>query len=171
MTTATSRDERLTRRIENLYTTDPQFRAATPSPEVTVAAHRPGLRLSEVVDTYLEGYADRPALGQRARELTRDPATGRTTTTLLPSFETITYRELRSRVMVLASSWRAGLRDGFHPGDFVTVLGFTSIDSAVIDLLCIPLGAVFVPLQSSSTLRQLAPLVAQTEPRICVASG
>ncbi|MDH6676753.1 fatty acid CoA ligase FadD9 [Rhodococcus sp. LBL1] len=166
MTTQTSRDERFAGRVRELYATDPQFRAAAPSPEVAAAAHRPGLRLTEVVDTYLDGYADRAALGQRAHTLTRD-AGGHTTTGLLPSFDTITYQELHDRVSALTSAWR--LDAGIDPGDFVAVLGFTSIDYALIYLTCLHLGAVFVPLQSSAPAGQLAPIVAETSPRILAA--
>jgi len=77
----TEPDQRLTQRVDHLYATDPQFRAAAPLQEVTDAAHGAGLRLWEVVEQYLNGYTDRPALGQRAREVTRDETTGRTTTT------------------------------------------------------------------------------------------
>lgn len=164
------RDQRLTHRVDNLYATDPQFRVAAPLQEVTDAAHGAGLRLWEVVEEYLNGYADRPALGQRAREVTHDETTGRRTTTLLSGFDTITYGRLRDRVTALASVWQSSLPGGFHPGDFVAVLGFTSIGYAMINLACIRLGAVFVPLQTSSTAGQLAPIVAETEPRIFAAS-
>lgn len=168
--TDSGREQRLTERVEQLYANDPQFRAAAPSPEVTEAAHRAGLRLAEVVDIYLSGYADRPALGQRACEVARDPATGRAATSLLSGFETITYRELGDRVAALAAAWRSGLPGGLRPGDFVGVLGFTSIDYVVHYLACIRLGAVFVPLQTSSTAAQLAPIVAETSPRILAVS-
>jgi fatty acid CoA ligase FadD9 len=168
--TDSGRDQRLTERVEQLYANDPQFRAAASSPEVTDAAHRPGLRLGEVVDTYLSGYADRPALGQRCCEVVRDPGTGRATTTLLSGFDTITYRELAERVAALAAAWQSGLAGGFAPGDFVAVLGFTSIDYVVHYLACIRLGAVFVPLQTSSTAAQLGPIVAETQPRILAVS-
>ncbi|WP_201409096.1 AMP-binding protein, partial [Mycobacterium paraintracellulare] len=87
-------------------------------------------------------------------------------TSLLSGFETITYRELGDRVAALAAAWRSGLPGGLRPGDFVGVLGFTSIDYVVHYLACIRLGAVFVPLQTSSTAAQLAPIVAETSPRI-----
>jgi len=163
MTAQTSRDERFVGRVRELYATDPQFRAAAPSHQVTAAAHRPGLRLTEVVDTYLDGYAERAALGQRAHTLTQD-ANGHTTTSLLPSFETITYRELHDRISALTGAWRTDA--GIDPGDFVAVLGFTSVDYALIYLTCLHLGAVFVPLQSSAPAGQLAPIVGETSPRL-----
>ncbi|OBA61560.1 oxidoreductase [Mycobacterium sp. 1100029.7] len=167
---AGDREQRLAQRVDQLYADDPQFRAAAPSPEVTEAAHKPNTPLSAVVATYLDGYADRPALGQRACEVTRDAASGAATTTLLSGFDTITYRELRDRMRALAGAWQSRLPGGFHPGDFVAVLGFTSIDYVVNYLACIRLGAVFVPLQTSSSAAQLAPIVSETAPRVFAVS-
>jgi fatty acid CoA ligase FadD9 len=165
-----ARERRLAERVEQLYANDPQFRAAAPAPEVTDAAHRPGLRLSQVVDIYLDEYADRPALGQRACEVLRDSASGTAKVSLLSGFQTITYRELGNRVAAVAGAWNAGLPGGFRPGDFVGVLGFTSVDYVVQYLACIRLGAVFVPMQTSSTAAQLSPIVAETAPRILAVS-
>ena len=166
----TGREQRLARRIDQLYASDPQFRAAAPFAEVTEAAHASGRRLWQVVDEYLTGYADRPALGQRCCEVRHDATTGRTTTALLSGFETITYRELRDRAAALSTAWQSDLPGGFAPGDFIAVLGFTSIDYATVYLTCLRLGAVFVPLQTSSTAAQLAPIIAETEPRIFAVS-
>lgn len=165
--TGTDRAQRLAQRIQQLYATDPQFRGAVPLPEVTEDAHRAGLRLWEVIDKYLDGYRDRPALGQRACDVRRDEDTGRTTTALLAGFDTISYRELRDRVGALSAAWQS---TGLQTGDFIGVLGFTSIDYATIYLTCLRLGAVFVPLQTSSTAAQLAPIVAETGPRIFTVS-
>ncbi|MGC2654281.1 MAG: carboxylic acid reductase [Mycobacterium sp.] len=164
------RQQRLTERIKQLYAADPQFRAAATLPQVTDAAHRPGLRLWNVAQEYLSGYADRPALGQRACEVRHDETTGRTGTELLSAFHTITYRELQDRVTDLATAWQANLAGGFQPGEFIAVLGFTSIDYATIYLTCVRLGAVFVPLQTSSTAEQLRPIIAETAPRIFTVS-
>jgi fatty acid CoA ligase FadD9 len=85
------------RRIQNLYESDPQFAAARPDEAVSAAIERPGLRLPQLVHTVMDGYANRPALGQRAVQLVKDPDTGRTTAEVLPRFETITYREMWQR--------------------------------------------------------------------------
>src|SRR5271170_3785277 len=98
--------ERRARRVAQLYASDPQFQAAEPIPEVIDAARRPGLRLPEVIGTLVGGYQDRPALGQRARQLVLDSTTGRTTTRLLPNFETISYGELWTQVRAVAAAWR-----------------------------------------------------------------
>ncbi|MGH3373303.1 MAG: AMP-binding protein, partial [Actinoallomurus sp.] len=151
-------DPRLERRIEELTATDPQFAAAAPSPTVVAALEQPGLRLPQVVRTVLEGYADRPALGQRAVEFVKDQ-TGRTALELLPRYETITYRELGDRVGALARA----LTDGaVRPGDRVCVLGFNSVDYTTIDVALGVIGAVSVPLQTSAAISQLQPIVAET---------
>ncbi|CQD13938.1 fadD9 [Mycobacterium lentiflavum] len=69
--------ERSARRRERLYAEDAQFAATRPDERVAAAARAPGLRIGEVMAIVLQGYADRPALGQRVREVVTDPATGR----------------------------------------------------------------------------------------------
>jgi fatty acid CoA ligase FadD9 len=119
------RKERLARRIAELYATDAQFAAARPDNAVSAAIDQPGLRLPQVVQTVMEGYADRPALGRRAVELVTDPQTGRTSAHLLPSFETITHRDVWDRASAIATAL-AG--DRVRPGDRVCVLGFAGVD-------------------------------------------
>jgi fatty acid CoA ligase FadD9 len=155
------------RRIQNLSASDPQFAAARPDEGVSAAIARPGLRLSRLVQTVMVGYANRPALGQRAVQLVKNPHTGRTTAELLPRFETITYRQLWQRAGAIASAWA---NKPIRPGDRVCVLGFTSVDYTIIDVALIRLGAVAVPLQTNAALTQLAPIVAETQPGIIAAS-
>ncbi len=154
-------------RIAELSANDPQFAAARPDPAVAAALEQPGLSLPQIIQTALEGYADRPALGQRAVDVVKDPQTGRTSLELLPRFETITYRELGDRAGALA---RALANDTVRPGDRVCVLGFNSVDFTTIDVALGLLGAVAVPLQTSAAITQLQPIVAETEPRAMAAS-
>ena len=137
-----SQEERVARRVAELFDSDAQFRAAAPVPEVIEAVCTPGLRLTEVFETIVEGYADRPALGQRARELVTDAGTGRTSVRLLPQFDTISYREFWDRVCAIASAWR---HDPAHPataGDLVATVGFASADYLVVEMVCAYLGLV-----------------------------
>src|SRR5262249_31589795 len=134
----TTREERLERRIENLTATDPQFAAAKPDPAVVEALEQPGLQLPQIIQTVLEGYGDRPALGQRAVEFVTDPKTGRTVLGLLPRYDTITFGELRERVDAVA---RALTHDGLQPGDRVAALGFNSVDFTTIDIALAVVGA------------------------------
>ena len=165
--TTDSREERLQRRIADLYATDPQFAAARPDGAVSDAIDRPGLRLARVVQTVTEGYPNRPALGQRAVQFVKDPCTGRTSAQLLPSFDTVTYRELWDRAGVIANALSD---DPVRTGDRVCVLGFASTDYTTIDVALIRLGAVGVPLQTSAPVAQLRPIVAETEPVLLASS-
>ena len=160
-------EERLERRIADLTATDAQFAAARPNEAVAAAVEEPGMRLPQVVQTVLNGYADRPALGQRAIEFVNDPLSGRTSLQLLPRFDTITYRELADRVGALANAWADGV---VSPGDRVCVLGFNSVDYTTIDVALGQLGAVSVPLQTSAAIAQLRPIITETEPVLLAAS-
>ena len=158
--------ERQAQRRERLYAEDEQFRISRPSDAVADAARQPGLRIAEVMATALQGYAERPALAQRSRELLTDPETGRTRLNLLPRYQTVTYAELWARVQSVAAEWHDDAEHRLEPGDFVCVLGFASIEYTVIKLACIHLGAVVVPLQAGAPAAQHAAILAETRPRI-----
>ncbi|MGU3431450.1 carboxylic acid reductase [Actinomycetes bacterium M1A6_2h] len=163
-----SRRERLARRTAELFAHDDQFADAAPRPEVSRAASAPGLRLAEVVDTILTGYSDRPALGQRSREFVTNPETGRTEMRLIDAFETTTYGDLQHRVAAIARSWSDDIDS--VAGTFVAILGFTSSDYTALDLACMRLGAVSVPLQTSAPAAQLAPIIAEVAPTVFAVS-
>ncbi|WP_445169969.1 carboxylic acid reductase [Mycolicibacterium sp. Dal123E01] len=162
-----TREARFEQRVAHLYATDPQFAASTPDPAVTAAASQPGLRLPETIKTIFEGYADRPAVGERVVRFVEDPQTHRTTAELAPQFETTSYRDLWSRVQAVTAAW-AGR--AVEVGDRVAILGFTSVDYTVIDLAVNQLGAVSVPLQTSAAATQLQPIIAETEPVVLASS-
>ncbi|HZA11633.1 AMP-binding protein, partial [Mycobacterium sp.] len=165
-----TREERLARRIADLYATDQQFADARPSDAITSAVEQPGLRLPEMVRTVMEGYAERPALGQRAVHLVEDPATGRTSMELLPRFDTLSYRELWERAGAVASAFAADPTPSVSPGDRVCVLGFASVDYTIVDVALVRTGAVCVPLQTSAPVNELRPIVVETEPSVIAAS-
>ncbi|AQT80557.1 oxidoreductase [Mycolicibacterium litorale] len=162
-----TREARFEQRVADLAANDAQFAAATPDPDITAAADQPGLRLPAIIKTVFDGYADRPAVGQRTVRFTEDPVTGRTTAELLPAFETITYQQLWQRVQAVAGAWAD---NPVRPGDRVAVLGFTSVDYTTIDLALVLLGAVSVPLQTSSAVDSLSPIIAETEPALIASS-
>jgi fatty acid CoA ligase FadD9 len=163
--------DRKARRLEKLKVEDAQFRDSYQLAEVTAAKRRPGIRLSQVVEAVMQGYGDRPALGRRAQELVTDPATGRATLRLLPRFDTVSYDELWSRARAIAAEWCANETNPAKPGDFVCILGFTSIDYATILLAAIHQGVVKVPLQTSAPPAQHAAIIAETAPRILAVSA
>jgi fatty acid CoA ligase FadD9 len=162
--------ERSTRRIADLYANDSEFRAAAPKREVIEAVRQPGLRLTQILQTFVEAYSDRPALGQRAREVGIDPATGRTKARLLPRFDTISYRDLWARVGAVATALSSDPDHPVRPGDFIATVGFASPEFLIIDLVCAYLGAVSIPLQCNAPVSRLAPILAEVEPRVLAVS-
>ena len=165
-TSATAREARRQRRFENLGSSDAQFAAAQPDPAVTAALDDPGMVLTDVIRTVMDGYADRPALGQRAVEFVTD-ANGRTVAALQPRFDTLTYRETLTRVRALADA----LADNpVRPGDCVATLGFTSADYAIVDMALSLTGAIAVPLQTNAPVQQLHPILVETEPVAIISS-
>jgi fatty acid CoA ligase FadD9 len=161
-----SREDRLARRVAELYATDTQFADARPIEALTAAIEQPGIRLPRIMSTVMGAYAERPAVGERAVNLATDPESGRTSLQLLPWFQTITYRELWERIGAVASALADGSGQPVQPGDRVCVLGFSSADYATIDMALVLLGAVSVPLQTSAPVSQLRPIVEETEPRV-----
>jgi fatty acid CoA ligase FadD9 len=166
-----SQEERLAHRVAELYDRDPQLGGAAPLAEVIEAACTPGLRLTQVFETIVEGYADRPALGQRARELVTDGATGRTSVQLQPRFETISYRQVWDRVRAIASAWSHDPANPVTAGDVVATIGFASADYLGIDMVCAYLGLVTVPLQHNAPVSRLRPIIEECEPRIVTVSA
>jgi fatty acid CoA ligase FadD9 len=159
-TPANAREARLQRRFGKLTSGDAQIIAAQPDPAIAAALDGPGVLLTDVIRTVMNGYADRPALGQRAVEFVTD-VSGRTVAELQPRFDTLTYRETWGRVRALADAL-AG--HPVQPGDRVATLGFTSTDYAIVDMALSLAGAVAVPLQTSAPVQQLHPILIETEP-------
>ncbi|KZM72640.1 AMP-binding protein [Nocardia terpenica] len=130
----------------------------------------PGLRLGQLVETVMDGYASRPALVQRAIETAIDDS-GRCSRRLLQQFKTIvTYRELWRRASAVASVWHHDFAYRLHPGDVVTVLGSTSVDYTTVDLACVRLGLVCVPVPTGIPRRERNSILADTAPRILATS-
>src|ERR1700733_2664895 len=165
MSSETKEDQE--RRAAELAANDPEFAAARPDAAVAAAIEAAGTRFPQVTKAVLVGYSDRPALAQRAYELVKDPQTGRASAKLMPWFSQVTYRELAHRVHELCRALADGL---VSAGDRVTVLGFTSVDYATIDVALGVVGAVSVPLQTSAAIAQLKPIVLETEPTLFAAS-
>ncbi|WUD62898.1 thioester reductase domain-containing protein [Nocardia sp. NBC_00511] len=136
-----------------------------PLPEVSEAARESGLGLARAVGVLMDGYAQRPALAERAAELVTGPD-GRRTRRLLPAYETISYGELWSRAGALTSAWHHDDRNPLRAGDFVAMLGFASGDLTTVELASIRLGGVGVPLQSSAAPAQWRSILLETEPKV-----
>lgn len=155
--------EKQAQRFLALHEQDAQFRDALALPAVNAAKRKLGLRLAEVVKTVMEGYGERPALGQRAVEHITDADSGRCHRRFLPAFETVSYQQLWSRAQALAADWHRHPQHPLGAGEFICILGFASIDYATHILASIHLGATIVPLQTSAPASNHAAIIAETE--------
>lgn len=151
--------ERALARIPALVSADPSLLCSTPSR--ATFEHVVACRTSiEIVQRIMEVYADRPAIGFRKVERVRDGATGQRVGRVLPSFETIRYRELWRRVERLASGLA---RIGVGVGDLVVLVGFSTLDHLVAELACHYLAAVSVPLARNVPAGELEQIVAECQ--------
>ena len=157
-------------RIAELFATDEQFAAARRDDSIYDRIRSPQSALSEILGVMLDGYADRPALGERVVEYARDPETHRVSIRYLPRFGTITYRQLRDRIGAVVAGLTTGSKVSVRPGDTVCVLGFTSVDYTVIDLALMRMRAIAVPLHTSAPVAALRPIVAEAEPVVIASS-
>ena len=151
--------------VKALMESDAQFGAAMPRPAVSDAKVRPGLGLAQIAAVCMDGYAERPALAQRATELVVDVATGRSTRKLLPHFDTISYGELWSRARALASFWNHDQTRSLREDDRLCIIAFAGVDFVTVDLAAIHNGAVVVPMQTNAPIQQLLGIVKEIEPR------
>src|SRR5436190_604834 len=164
MNTQVKKIPRHARRILEMAETDAQLQELMPDARVTDALRRPGLLYEEIIRVVLDGYSTRPALGERAYEVAVDPSTGHSVRRLLPSFETITYRQLHDRVRALAEVWRRHPQHRVEPGDFVCILGFAGTDFVTVDMAIAYARATSVPLQTTLAGADLDKIMTDTEP-------
>lgn len=155
--------------LERLRSTDAQFRGAYPDPKVTVQLTNPALALAEAVEIVMTGYADRPAVGQRAREHVTDPDTGRTVARLLPHFDTISYGELWRRSGAIAADLSQDHDFTCSEHDFIGLLGFTSVDLTVMELVCARLACTSFSMQTGAPTTQQVKILEDTTPYVIAA--
>ena len=111
-----TREERLARRIADLYATDPQFADAAPTRRSPRRSTSPGCGCRRSCGPSWRATRTARRSAQRAVEFVNDPQTGRTSAELLPRFETITYRELWDRVGAVATALAGDPSRARRPG-------------------------------------------------------
>jgi long-chain acyl-CoA synthetase len=77
----------------------------------------------------------------------------------------LTYHQLGDRVGALA----AGLRDRVAPGERVVLLDRNSPRALELNFACAALGAILVPVNTRLAAREIAHIVAETEPVLAIA--
>jgi fatty acid CoA ligase FadD9 len=155
--TGTSRRARVSavRRIAHLAGDDPEIRAARVSPLQLEALRASGGSAVERIAAACEQFSDRPCLGVRApREA--------------GAFAVVSFGEIWSRATTVAAAMRG---EGIAAtGDLIGIYGSTSVDWIVVDLACLCLGAVSVPLPRSASTPDLLHIARQAE-LCCIVSS
>ncbi|KAA9374809.1 AMP-binding protein [Microbispora cellulosiformans] len=167
-TTRARLEENRNRRIEMLRAA-PELADRMPLHEVLESTAEPGLRLPEIVKRTLTGYADRPALAERAKEFVS--VAGHTELRRLPRFDTVSYGELWARLSAVAADWHHHAEHPLRAGDLVAILGFAGVDYTTVDLACGQVGAVAVPLHNTAPVAHIRHLVGEAAPRVFATSA
>jgi fatty acid CoA ligase FadD9 len=162
--------ERYAERALALAKSDPQIAAMVPIEAFQLAARKQGTSFSDVIALFLNGYAERPMVGERAYEIARDPETGRNVRRHVLRYETRTYGEIRADVEALACALQNHPRHRLNVDEFVCILGFSGIDYLTIELATVYLQGVTVPLQSSLAGTDLGRIFEDTECKVLVAT-
>jgi len=139
---------------------DPQIGQLTPDNEVREKALKEGLTLDRIMGVFLEGYAARPAMGERSYEVVEDPESKKKIRKYLPAYSTITYGELHDRIKAISMAWRTHPQCRVQPEEFVMIIGFADVDFATLDMACTYSKATTVPVQSSTSGADLSEMVA-----------
>jgi fatty acid CoA ligase FadD9 len=158
-------------RLAALTESDPQLRRLLPEPSVEAMLGSPGLSFTQAVATVLNSYESRPALGERQYDVVASTETGIAVRKFRSAFRTVTYGELRRRIEGLASAWCHSDHWRVEPGDCICILGFNGIDYATVDLACLYVQGVSVPLQSAIGRIALERIFADTVPTVVVATA
>ena len=156
-------------RVLDLAKKDPQIGALMPKETVWEAMAVEGLTQDRVIDALLDGYAERPALGERSYKIHKSEETSEKTRQYLLAFNTLTYRELQERIQAIAMAWRTHPDCQVQPDEFVCIMGFADRQFAEIDIACAYAKAVSVPMASSTAGADLGEIFANVEP-VVVAS-
>ena len=153
-----------------LANSDPQLRALIPDLDLTELTSAADVPLDCILDTLLEHYKERPALGQRQYKVKSAPGSPDEYRHYLPAYDEITYRELRRRIHSLAMAWRSDPRCRLEADEFIAIMGFSGIDFVTIDYACIFAHTVSVPIQSSTGRHDLKGMLKRAEPSVLATS-
>ena len=159
--------QKLARRFGDLLANDPEFATTMPDQKVAESILRQDIGLAGVIGAVTKGYADRPALGQRAAVVAVSDG-GRRVLEFERRFETVTYGQLWRRASGLAAVLS---EDGLLAGQRIATLGLASVDYTAIDMAVALLGCVSVPLHTGAPVSVLATMVEEAEPSVIACSA
>lgn len=165
-----SQEHRYAMRLMQLSKIDTQIGQLIPNNELREKALNQELTLDRIMGIFLDGYADRPALGERRYEVSRDAKTNKNIRKYLPAYKTISYNDFHNRIKAISMAWRNGGKYVVKPNDFVMIIGFTDLDFLSLDMACTYSKATTVPVQSSTSGADLNDMVESIEPVVIAAT-
>ncbi|GAA4997428.1 carboxylic acid reductase [Actinopolymorpha pittospori] len=153
------------RRLAEVLAADDKVRARLPLPAVANAVRDSIGALSEIVETIMLGYADRPALAERpvASEQTDS---GGFADRREPRLETVSYREVWTCARSISTAWQHSSTGILRPGDVICSMASPSVDYAILELATIASGAVSVPVAPSAPATEWVSIFSATRPRV-----
>jgi len=89
-------------RLIELSKKDSQIGQLMPADEVREKALEEGLTLDRIIGVFLEGYAARPAMGERSYEVVEYAISKKKIRNYLPAYSTITYGEFHDRIKAIS---------------------------------------------------------------------
>lgn len=157
-------------RVIALANADPALKALTPDPAVAEPLRDKSIPMDKIAAGLLQGYADRPALGERAYDVVQADESDERVRAYKAEYQTTTYRELLDRARAIAMAWRRHPDLQIDRDSLIVMVGFTGIDYSVLDIACTFSHMVSVPLQSQMTAAEFEGILAKTNPSVLAAT-
>jgi len=153
-------------RVLKLVESDAQLARHMPNADLWEGLKDTSLPLADRIDNLLSGYGDRPALGERAYRLENKKDNGELTRVYDNAFDAISYSDLRDRIRSVAAAWTTQDKFRVNSDDLVCMMGFAGIDYAALDIACIYVQAVSVPIQANYGFEVLKGMLEKVEPTV-----
>lgn len=128
------------------------------------------MRLVYFIENIIKKYHDRPAIGERVKHYTKDVKSKRIVCQLAAQYQTITYQQLWNRAESIANEWYHHDQYPLTASDKVAVLSFIHSDYIAINLACVQINAILVPLQTNLSNKKLTLILQEIEPQIIASS-
>ncbi|RXK34200.1 hypothetical protein BBD39_11030 [Arsenophonus endosymbiont of Bemisia tabaci Asia II 3] len=128
------------------------------------------MRLAYVVENFIKKYYERQAIGERGKHYITDAKSKRVVSQLDAKYQTITYQQLWNRAESIANEWYHHCQYPLKASDKVVILSFIKSDYIAINLACVQINAITIPLQANLSTKELTLILQEIEPQIIAAS-
>lgn len=128
------------------------------------------MHLVYIIENIIKKYHDRPAIGERVKRYIKDAKSKRIVCQLAAKYRTITYQQLWHRAESIANEWYHHSQYPLKASDKVAIFSFIHSDYIAINLACVQINAILVPLQTNSSNNELTLILQAIELRIIATS-